>query len=448
MIKTPKKPLYNTTAVTAFPAKISSLRTVAYLILFCILYIVLPAYLTVAAHFFSLHLVLIFYLADTIIIYWLLRRFLSKRNQQHLSMQDLQEKINIIKDEISSNNAHQDAILAKIIRYNRLKEIIEKINASLALDSVADNLVGITYSLLADDKGTCIIYLVDPRTKNLSLFKTKKEDPKLIIKSKEGDIFDLWVTKHASPLLIENIKDDFRFDLEKIESQEARPISSLISAALISENNFLGLLRLDSLKPRFYSLDDLRVLVTICDLGAVALENAELFQKIHDLAIHDGLTTLYTKGYFLERLKEEQKRSARQRAKFSLLMLDIDRFKDYNDKFGHIAGDLVLKTLSTTILDFLKGLTPVVSRFGGEEFCIILPHIDKKEAHIVAEELRAKIEMTRIILRRQEATITVSIGVAAFPSDAEDEDEIILKADRAMYEAKQNGRNLVVDSHS
>ncbi|MGE5196944.1 MAG: GGDEF domain-containing protein, partial [Deltaproteobacteria bacterium] len=227
-----------------------------------------------------------------------------------------------------------------------------------------------------------------------------------------------------------------------------RPISSLISAALISENNFLGLLRLDSLKPRFYSLDDLRVLVTICDLGAVALENAELFQKIHDLAIHDGLTTLYTKGYFLERLKEEQKRSARQRAKFSLLMLDIDHFKDYNDKFGHIAGDLVLKTLSTTILDFLKGLTPVVSRFGGEEFCIILPHIDKKEAHIVAEELRAKIEMTRIILRRQEATITVSIGVAAFPSDAEDEDEIILKADRAMYEAKQNGRNLVVDSHS
>jgi diguanylate cyclase (GGDEF)-like protein len=286
--------------------------------------------------------------------------------------------------------------------------------------------------------------LVDPKTQKLSLFKTKKEDSALIIKSKEGDIFDFWVLKHSSPLLIENIKEDFRFDLEKIGVQDGRPISSLISAPFISENKFFGLLRLDNPEPRFYSLDDLRLLVTICDLGAVALENGELFQRTQDLAIHDGLTSLYTKKYFLDRLKEEHKRSIRQNTYFSLFMVDIDNFKNYNDTYGHTAGDMVLKTLSTTIADFLKNFGAIVSRFGGEEFCIILPHLDKKEAVDAAEGLRLRIEKTKIMLRRKEADITVSIGVASFPLDASNEDDIIIKADKAMYTAKQKGRNRVI----
>jgi diguanylate cyclase (GGDEF)-like protein len=97
------------------------------------------------------------------------------------------------------------------------------------------------------------------------------------------------------------------------------------------------------------------------------------------------------------------------------------------------------------MVDSLKGASPIISRFGGEEFCIILLRTDKKEAHTIAEELRVKIEKTKIILRRQQTNITVSIGVASLPSDARDEDELIFKADRAMYEAKQKGRNRVID---
>ncbi|MDD5155438.1 MAG: sensor domain-containing diguanylate cyclase [Candidatus Omnitrophica bacterium] len=416
------------------------------LVLFLLFYIAAPVYLTARLHLLSCKALLMFYLANTLIAAHSIHKNLNKKYQLQLQMQNLQEKINILKDEVKINTVAQDALLAKIIRYNSLKEIIEKVNESLILDSIAESLLDIGYSLVANNKGTCILYLVDPRTQRLSIFKTKKEDNSLIIKSKEGDIFDLWVLKHSSPLLVENIKEDFRFDLEKIEPQESRAISSLVSAPFISENKFLGLFRLDNPEPGFYSLDDLRLLVTICDLGAVALESGELFQRTQDLAIHDGLTSLYTKRYFLDRLKEELKRSVRQDSYFSLLMIDIDNFKNYNDTFGHTAGDMVLRTLSAAITDSFKGHGAIASRFGGEEFCIILPHIDKKKASEAAEKLRLKIEKTRITLRRKEASITVSIGVSSFPLDAGDEEEIIMKADKAMYAAKQKGRNRVIDA--
>ena len=388
----------------------------------------------------------LFYLTNFLIISYLFNKNSKRTYHLKINNEALQEKINILNEQYSKELGNKVALQKKIIRYNSLKEIIEEINRNLDLDSIANHIASIAFSLIGDNKGLCILYLVDSQTQKLILCKTKKDDAKMIIKTKEGDIFDFWVSRHSQPLLIENIRQDFRFDLEQLKPQELRPLSSLISAPFISDNRFLGILRLDNPGPYSYSQDDLRFLVTICDLGAVALENAWLFQKTKDLAIHDGLTSLLTKGYFLERLKEEYKRSIRHKTSLSLLMLDIDYFKNYNDKFGHTAGDLVLKNLSNIMVDSLKSASPIISRFGGEEFCIILLRTDKKEAHTIAEELRVKIEKAKIILRRQQTNITVSIGVASLPWDARDEDELIFKADRAMYEAKQKGRNRVIDA--
>lgn len=386
----------------------------------------------------------LFCLINIPIAYYLLHRHYKRKRYLELKVGELQEKINIINNENNEESKNRIALEQKIKRYNSLKDIIEEINRNLDLESIAESLTSIAFSLIAGNKGTCNLYLIDKQTRvNLSLFKTRKEDKKLIIKAKQGDIFDLWVLRHTSPLLIEDIRRDFRFDLEKIETQYTRPVSSLISSPLISEQRFLGILRLDNTLPGFYSQDDLRLLVTICDLGAIALEDSELFQRTEDLAIHDELTGLHTKKYFLERLEEECRRSIRQRAAFSLLMLDIDYFKNYNDKFGHMSGDIVLRNLSRDIADFLKDKSAMISRFGGEEFCIILPSMDKAGAIAVADELRIKIERTKIILRKLETDIRVSIGVAAFPSDAGDAAGLVLKADQAMYKAKQKGRNRV-----
>jgi diguanylate cyclase (GGDEF)-like protein len=333
--------------------------------------------------------------------------------------------------------------MEKIKRYDNLKKIIEEINQNLTLEATTDTLASIALSVISKNRGTCILYLVDNLTQKLKLVKTKKEDNKLIVKAKEGDIFDFWLLRHTTPLFIEDIKRDFRFDPEQLKSRDVRPISSLVSSLFMSENKVLGILRLDNRSPGFYSQDDLRFLVTLCDLGAVAIENGELFQKTQDLAIHDGLTGLYTKGYFLERLKEECKRAIRQTTVLSLLMLDIDYFKHYNDKFGHTAGDIVLKELSHNLIKFLGDSRPIISRFGGEEFCIILPRLKKQQAYAIAEELKAMVERMKIILRNQVTKVTVSVGLASFPDNARDEDELLFKADQAMYSAKQKGRNRV-----
>ena len=387
-----------------------------------------------------------FSLVNIFVIFYLFRIHSSKKSVLIIKTQDLQENTNILSDQNDHARKNQVALEEKGRRYYSLKNIIEQINQNLTLEFITDSLSDIAFSLIGGYKGNCILYLIDNQTQKPMLVKARKEDKKLIIKAKEGDIFDIWVLRHASPLFVEDINKDFRFDLEKFKNQRPRPISSLISAPFISELRCLGILRLDNNKVSAYTQDDLRFLVTISDIGAVALENGELFQKTQDLATHDGLTYLYTKGYFLDRLKEEYKRSIRNKANLSLLMLDIDYFKNYNDKFGHTAGDIVLKKLAQVMIDFLKDLNPIISRFGGEEFCVILTHLAKDKVNSVAEELRKEIEATKIILRRQETSITVSIGVATFPLDVRDEEELIMKADKAMFEAKQKGRNRVVSS--
>lgn len=419
------------------------LRVIIYTVLFFLLYLVLPIYLMIHLGSFPFILLFIFYTVNILIVFFSFKRNHARIYRLKLKTQDLQEKINILNNQSSRVFKNRIILEQKIKRYNMLEKIVERINQDLTLESIVDNLSLTVFSVIADNKGVCLLYLVDPQTHVLSLFKAKKEDKKLIIRTKEGDIFDFWVLRHSSPLLIEDIKKDFRFDLEKLELERLRSISSLISAPLISEQKFLGILRLDYHQVSFYSQDDLRFLATICDLGAVALENGELFKEVQDLAIHDELTSLYTKGYFLERLEEEYKRSVRQDRNLSLLMLDIDYFKHYNDKFGHTAGDIVLKMLTQNIVRDLKDLNAIISRFGGEEFCIILSGIDKNSAVKTAEQLKATIEKMKIVLRRTATSVTVSIGVANFPDDARDEDELILKADKAMYKAKQSGRNRV-----
>ncbi|MBU1869577.1 MAG: sensor domain-containing diguanylate cyclase [Candidatus Omnitrophica bacterium] len=419
------------------------LKITVYTLLLFLLYLILPVYLCRKASFHPILTVIIFYILAILFASYLYSRYSRKKNYIQYQAQNLQEKINILNEENSRENKSVLALQAKISRYNSLKKIIEEINENLGTDSVSESLTEISFSVISNNQGVCNLYLVDSLTQKLTLFKTRKEDKKLIIKAKEGDIFDLWVLRHNTPLLIEDIKKDFRFDLERLRGEELRPVSSLVSAPFISEFKFLGILRLDNSQTNFFSQDDLRFLMTISDIGAVALENSELFQKTQELAIHDGLTALFTKSYFLERLREELKRSARLDSVFSLLMLDIDYFKDYNDKFGHTAGDIVLKKLSQTITEFLKDYNAILSRFGGEEFCVIIPGLNREDALGLASRLRERIEKERMVLRRQETSVTVSIGLASFPRDGVSEDQLISKSDKAMYEAKQKGRNRV-----
>lgn len=408
------------------------------------LYLILPFYEPASFSQHPFFALFVFFLFNILAIFLILRQYSKKKFYLKYQIGELQENLNILKDENTKEASSFKDLQIKIARYDSLKRVLEQINQSLILDDVSDKLTSIAILLIAEDRGACILYLTDSNSSTgLKLYRSKKENKEIVIKAKEGDIFDFWILRHSTPLLIEDIKRDFRFDLEKIKAQDLRPARSLISSPLISEHSLLGILRLDNSQPNFYTQDDLRFLGTICDLGAVALESSQLFERTQELAIHDSLTSFYTKGYFLDRLNDEIKRYGRKKAAFSLFMLDIDFFKEYNDKFGHTAGDIVLKELGQAISSYLKDYNSVLCRFGGEEFCIIIPNKEKKEAHKLACGLRQVIERQRIVLRRTETNITVSIGVSGFPDDAQDPEVLIRKADEAMYMAKQKGRNQV-----
>ncbi|WP_165864456.1 GGDEF domain-containing protein [Capsulimonas corticalis] len=175
---------------------------------------------------------------------------------------------------------------------------------------------------------------------------------------------------------------------------------------------------------------------------AIELKNASLAaanERLESLAMTDGMTGLVNHRVFYERLSEACARAARYGAPFALLLLDVDRFKHYNDTFGHPAGDAVLKDVAH-LLEAGARDTDIVARYGGEEFAMLLPLNDLEGARMMAERVRASIEAYAFAHRQ----ITVSIGVAACSADQETPELLVSSADQALYEAKRAGRNRVV----
>lgn len=387
------------------------------------------------------------YLAIVVIAFILFLRFLESKNKKeyHLNAEteDLQGKINILYDQLQIEESKNKALHLKLKKYDTLALLTEKLNQNLSLDDALKLLAEGCFQLLGQQKSTCLIYLSDS-SEELSLAGSYcPGGDHSVIKEKKGDIFSQWALKHTQPLLVEDTASDFRFDGQIFKKTSVRKIGSLISSCLISQSRPLGILRLDSPEEKLFDLEDLRLLNTIADIASVAIDNAKYYQNIKELAIKDYLTGLYTHKHTLERLDEELRRCVINENSLSVVMLDIDFFKKYNDHYGHLAGDIVLKNLSFWLKDSLKGQDAIIGRFGGEEFLLILPLTSKQEAFSWAENTRSLIQAKTINLRRKKTGITVSIGVAGFPQDAGSSSDLIDKADTALYRAKRLGRNRV-----
>ena len=353
----------------------------------------------------------------------------------------LEEEHNALKAQYSNMCGTNDALKEKIIRYAALKELTAKLSSTLSLDGVI-NIVIDNISELIEKSELGILFLVEEEAQELALKAVRGRSGQVSVKSKKGDIFDLWVLKQRQPLLVSDTDKDFRFNLELVPEEFKREFKSLIAAPLISNKKVIGIIRVESKEAEAYMSDDLRLLTIISDLAAIAVENAKLYHRIEELAIRDGLTGLYCHRHFKDRLNEDILKVTRIKQPLSLLMLDIDGFKGYNDKYGHIAGDIVLKVIGNSLQSSIE-LGDLAARYGGEEFVIILFGKGKAEAQKFAEFIRKKIESEKFILRQVETHVSVSIGCAAFPEDTNSGEELIRLADGALYEAKKQGRNRV-----
>ena len=174
----------------------------------------------------------------------------------------------------------------------------------------------------------------------------------------------------------------------------------------------------------------------------VGMKRSLLYQKVQELAITDGLTQLFSRRYFLERFEEELKRSKKFKLVLSFLMIDIDRFKEFNDHYGHLVGDAILREVSKTIKENTRQVD-FMGRYGGEELSVVLTDTDKKQARFAAERIRAAVESELIHVYDEDLKATISIGISSFPDDALEVKTLIEKADKALYQAKQQGRNRV-----
>ncbi len=169
-------------------------------------------------------------------------------------------------------------------------------------------------------------------------------------------------------------------------------------------------------------------------------------EHLSNLAIHDGLTGIYNRRYFDETLAREWKRTMREKAPLSLIMLDIDYFKKYNDTYGHQAGDECLRQVATTISGALRRPADMAARYGGEEFVVVLPNLKLEDSAKFGETIRAKIEALKMEHKQSDANpfITVSLGIASVvPSSISSYEELVGAADKALYSAKNKGRNRV-----
>jgi diguanylate cyclase (GGDEF)-like protein len=177
--------------------------------------------------------------------------------------------------------------------------------------------------------------------------------------------------------------------------------------------------------------------------GAPYLQNAMLHRKIRDLAALDDLTMILNRRFGIRRLQEEFSRSVRHGVPVSVLMIDIDHFKTFNDTFGHDAGDVVLKKIASTLDANLRS-GDVICRYGGEEFMVVAPGTGLNDAAGLAERMRRIIETNRVVWGQQSLAVTVSMGVATWPIErASISEELITAADRALYSAKESGRNRI-----
>ncbi len=174
----------------------------------------------------------------------------------------------------------------------------------------------------------------------------------------------------------------------------------------------------------------------------LGIKRAILYKRVQDLAITDSLTEVFSRRYLLERLEEEIQRSGKLNYNFCFLMADIDNFKAYNDRYGHLVGDAVLREVAGALKENVRQVD-LVGRYGGEEFSIILTETDHNQALIIAERIRQAIEAREIKVYDELLRSTISIGISVFPVSAKDVLGLIDTADQALYKAKQTGRNKI-----
>ena len=256
-----------------------------------------------------------------------------------------------------------------------------------------------------------------------------------------ASVLNYWTAKLARPLLLaRNGQPDAEALLRELNA------GSLLVVPLFVRHQVLGSLHLFGEHADSFSIEDVQLLWMLALIAESMLARDSSNESLLHFAFNDFLTGLKTRGYFEQQLELELARAERRGTTLVLLMIDIDHFKNLNDRFGHQAGDIVLRDVAALLARDLREID-TAARYGGEEFILLLPETDLPGARLVAQRLRYSVEQARFFTGAdggEPKHVTISLGVAIFPADARQKRELIEASDAALYEAKALGRNRVV----
>lgn len=335
-----------------------------------------------------------------------------------------------------------ESLKERMLELYILYRLSKNLNLSVQLDDFFDS----SFSFLKESLkiGDFCLMLIDEESKELRMWKpdaTCCEDIKDVT-FRIGEGISGLVAETGESVLVQNVHTDERF----LHYKGARKnIGSFMSIPLkLSDDAIIGVLNVHKEEVNAFRESDVSLFSAIAENISHTIERLYRYEEIQHHAMFDDLTGLYTRRCFFENMRREWNKVKRYGGRFSIIMMDIDRFKYFNDTYGHQVGDEVLRRVSTILKSHVRQ-GDIVARYGGEEFIIFIQG-DKDSAFVVAEKLRGMVEMLPGIEVQGGKTdgITITGGVASYPDDGEMLEEVVASADKYLFVGKEKGRNRIV----
>jgi len=334
----------------------------------------------------------------------------------------------------------------RVAELSTLQQVSLRLTASLDLPKVLDIVAEAASRLV--NASDIHIYLYDDQSDTFTfgagLWGTGSGSERSINAPRKNGITALAVSQ-GRPVVINDAQQHPLFATPEFQTWGMKAIASF---PLKRADRVVGVFNVAFMYLHEFTEDELRVLSLLADQAAIAIENARLYQEAQRLSITDGLTGLYNSRHFYAVLKKEMARADRYDRPLSLVMMDIDNFKSYNDTHGHLAGDDLLQELARVLRAEIRE-SDLAFRYGGEEFALLLPETERQAAGLMAERIRAILAARQFTVKEtgRSGHVTVSMGVAMYPADAHDERGFVYAADTALYAAKAAGKNRVCLYH-
>jgi len=344
-------------------------------------------------------------------------------------------------------NAHLYAASRRRIReFEALYQLGQTMTSTFNLQEILNRISHTVSSLLHAEAMSLMLLSPDGRALSTvagyNLFQEALHTTEAT-RGREDSSPSLVAVREKQPVGIPDLGEDVVY-APWLQTALERGYKSFIAIPLIAQDRTLGCMNLYLAERHEFDADEVQLLSTFASQAAVSIENARLFEETRQLAITDELTGLANHRHFYHQLARELRRAQRYRRPLTLLMLDLDYFKQYNDRFGHLAGDQALRE-TAELLRRNSREVDIVARYGGEEFAVILPETDLERAVTQAERTRAAVanHAFRGKDSNLQGDLTVSIGVATLSAGMRKIEELVHDADQALYRAKAQGRNRI-----